>query len=219
MIKGIIFDLDGTTIDTLQDIQDSLNKALQEYGFKPRTYDEVRKGVGTGYLNLVKYSIDKDIDQDKIIEIANRYLNIYSDNNDIKTKPFEGIKELLETLQDKGIKIAINSNKSDKNTKKLINKYFPGINFNMILGAQKDIKHKPDPQGALLILQNMNLSNEEVLYVGDSETDVQTGRNAKLKTVGCAWGYRGEEVLKKENSDFIIYKAAELLDIINKLNN
>ena len=89
----------------------------------------------------------------------------------------------------------------------------------MILGAQKDIKHKPDPQGALLILENMSLSNEEVLYVGDSETDVQTGRNANLKTVGCAWGYRGEQVLKKENSDFIIYKAAELLDVIEKLNN
>ena len=120
MIKGIIFDLDGTTIDTLEDIQDSLNKALIEYGFKPRTYDQVRRGVGTGFLNLVKHSIDKDLKEEKIVEIANRYWDIYSDNNENKTKPFKGVADLLETLQNKGIKIAINSNKSDKNTKKLI---------------------------------------------------------------------------------------------------
>ena len=219
MIKGIIFDLDGTTIDTLEDIQDSLNKALIEYGFKPRTYDQVRRGVGTGFLNLVKHSIDKDLKEEKIVEIANRYWDIYSDNNENKTKPFKGVADLLETLQNKGIKIAINSNKSDKNTKKLIYKYFPGINFTTVLGAQKDIKHKPDPQGALMIVDDMNLSKDEVIYVGDSETDIQTGKNTKLKTVGCAWGYRGEEVLKKENSDFIIYKPAELLEVIEELNS
>lgn len=211
MIKGIIFDLDGTTLSTLEDIQDSLNVALKEYGIEEKTYDEVRLGVGRGYINLVKAVVPSDYKQEKVLEIAERYKDIYSNNCDKKTKPYPGITELLQELQNRNIKIAINSNKSDKNTKNIIFKNFPGINFVEVFGSRPDVNIKPDPAGANYIIEKMNLSKDEVLYVGDSETDMATARNAGLKAAGCLWGFRDKETLINNGADIILDKPKDLL--------
>ena len=215
MIKGIIFDLDGTTLYTLIDLRNALNYSLKHFNLPERSLDEVRLGVGTGFRNLIKYSVPSKTDEQTKIEIGDLYLKTYSENYDIETRPYSNIPTLLKILQNKGIKLAINSNKSNLNTNKLINKHFPDINFIAVFGAREGVKNKPDPESANEIIKLMDLNKDEVLYVGDSETDIQTGKNASVKTVGCLWGYRDLNTLKKINADYIIKDPLDLLNYLD----
>ena len=214
MIKGIIFDLDGTTLSTIEDITDSLNDALNEYGIEVKSTQEAMKNVGSGYLKLVQAFAPDSFSQEKVKEMADRYRDIYAQNYSNKTRPYPGIVELLEKLQKKGIQLAVNSNKSDSSTKGLINKYFPGITFVEVFGAREGVKHKPDPQAANEIAQLMGLNKDEILYIGDSETDIQTAKNAGMKSVGCLWGYRDRETLENSKADIIVEKAEEILNYL-----
>ena len=217
MIKGIIFDLDGTTINTLNELQSSLNEALRERGFPERTKDEVRMGVGRGFRKLIEVSVPAGSDDKTIDEVGERYREIYSEKH-ILSKPYEGIKELLEKLQEKNIKIAVNSNKSDKFTKNIILSNFPGINFTAIYGARENIPHKPDPSTAYEIIEEMKLNKNEVVYVGDSEVDMQTGNNAGLFVIGCLWGFRDEKTLKENKANLLVNKPEEIMEFIEKEN-
>ena len=214
MIKGIIFDLDGTTIHTLPDLQESLNKALKEYGFPERTYDQVRLGIGNGYRKLIDSAVPEEIPEEIKVSLAERYKQIYSENYANHSYPYEGMKEVLQQMQEKGIKLAVNSNKSTENTNRLITKNFPGINFVAVIGARKDIPLKPDPYTANEIIEMMGLKKEEVFYVGDSDVDMHTGHNAGLKTVGCLWGFRDRETLEEADADYIVAKPEELLECL-----
>ena len=216
MIKGIIFDLDGTTANTLEDIKDCLNKALVEFGFRERNSEEVRLSLGKGSLKLIIDSTPEGTDEKTIKEILELYLDIYSKNYIVKTVPYDGIYDLLITLQDKGIKLAVNSNKPDHLTKVIIKEFYPEIDFIEVLGNRDDIPRKPDPAGANLIIEKMGLEKIEVLYVGDSETDMQTAHNAGLKVVGCPWGFRDIETLKENNATYIVSKPEEILNCLGE---
>ena len=203
MIKGLIFDLDGTTIDTLGDIVYSFNAALREFDFPEKSREEIRMGVGRGFRALVDAVAPADASQETKDELANRYKNIYRENYYKTSIAYEGMMEVMKDLQDKGIKLAVNSNKSDEFTTQLIARNYPGIDFIAVIGAREGVAHKPDPTTALQIAQMMDLRPEEIAYVGDSDVDMKTGKNAGMKTIGCLWGYRDEALLRESGADHI----------------
>lgn len=214
MIKGIIFDLDGTTLNTIDDIQNCLNIVLKNNNLPIKTYDEVRINLGQGSRNLIKFSI-KEKDNNKLIDkLTKEYLELYKVKYNIKTKPYDGIKELINELKVRNIKLAINTNKPNNIALNIISQHFPGNIFDIIIGSRDSIPNKPDPYSANEIVKFLELNKEDVLYVGDSETDIKTAKNAGLKSVGCLWGFRDLETLKKENTDIIISKPKELLNYL-----
>ena len=216
MIKGIIFDLDGTTLDTLQDITESFNRTLKEFGYEEKSADEIRMGVGKGFKVLTEKMLPQDADEKTKETVAFRYRQIYSQNYYKNTRPYESMKELLAGLQEEGILMAVHSNKSDVFVKDLIGRNYPGIGFVEVCGAKEGVPMKPDAGGVLRILNLMKLSKEEVLYVGDSETDMKTAHNAEVRPVGVLWGFRDEKTLKESGAGFIIRQPSELLNIIKE---
>ena len=215
MIKGVIFDLDGTTLYTLPDLHRSVNLTMKHFGFPKKTAEEVRANVGNGFQRLINAIVPEETDEEKRKEIGAYYRDTYRENCCIDTVPYEGMTEVLRTLQEKGIQLAVNSNKSDYATKLLISRCFPDIAFTEVMGAREDLPHKPDPAGARQILDLMKITNEEALYVGDGDTDMMTAKNAGIKAVGCLWGYRDLETLLNSGADVILSRPEELLDHLN----
>ena len=212
MIKGIIFDLDGTTLSTLYDIKGALNIVLKENGYPEQDYESVRLHIGRGSRNLVKDSLPQGLNESRIDELTDRYIEVYGHHYNVETKPYDGIQELLDKLEAKGIVLAVNSNKPDEYTKNLIKSHYPGNNFIAIIGARPNIPYKPDPYSANEIVEMMGFDKSEILYVGDSDSDVNTAKNAGLKSVGCLWGFRDLKTLQDAKCDIIISKPEELLE-------
>ena len=215
MIRGIIFDVDGTTLNTLNDLYVSFNQALKEFGLPARSKDEIRMGVGSGFKVLVDRCTPPDTSEELKQKLGVRYGEIYSENYRKTTVPYDGIRELLQTLRDRNIALAISSNKSDRFVKGLAEKNFPDIEFVEVMGAREGFPHKPDPRGAKFIIEKMGLEKEEVMYVGDSDIDILTGKNAGVKTVGCLWGFRDRETLENAGADIILSEPLELLKYID----
>lgn len=214
MIKGIIFDLDGTTLSTLYDIQGSVNIVLKKHGYPERNYDEVRLAIGKGSRNLIKECLPLNTPDETIDSLLDEYIETYGHHYDVETKPYEGIQELLNELEAKGIILAINSNKPNEYTNNLIKSHYPGNKFIDIIGAREGIPYKPDPYSANEIVEKMGFNKNEVLYVGDSDSDVKTAKNAGLKCVGCLWGFRDLKTLTDAGADYIISKPKELLNYL-----
>lgn len=214
MIKGIIFDLDGTTLSTLDDIQESLNIVLTLHNYKKQTLEDVRLHIGRGSRNLIKDSLPMNTSEEEIDNITDEYINKYGNHYNVETKPFEGIKELLNELENMGIILAVNSNKPDEFTKNLIRYHFPGNSFIAIIGARKGIPYKPDPYSANEIINLMGFNKNEILYVGDSESDARTAKNAGLKFAGCLWGFRDLKTLQDNGADYILSKPSDLLNYL-----
>lgn len=214
MIKGIIFDLDGTILNTLLDMYECINKMLSDYDFKNKTIDDVRLGVGRGYRVLVENVLPKGSSEKLVDEALEKYKSYYSKGYNNKTKPYDGMVELMNILQEKGYLLAVNSNKGDDITKELININYPNIKFVDVIGSRKDIPNKPDPYSANEIIKKMGLLKEEVIYVGDSESDIQTGHNAHLKVVGCSYGFRDKQTLIENGADIIIDTPLDLLKVL-----
>ncbi|MBO4888674.1 MAG: HAD family hydrolase [Firmicutes bacterium] len=215
MIKGVIFDLDGTTLYTLPDLHHSVNLAMEHFGFPLKTAEEVKAGVGNGFQKLIDAIVPEGTDEAKRKEVGIYYRDTYRENCCIETVPYEGMNEVLKTLQEKGIQLAINSNKSDNTTKILISRCFPDIRFTEVMGAREGVPRKPDPTGVLQILDLMQISREEALYVGDSDTDMLTAKNAGIKAVGCLWGYRDLKTLQENGADILLSRPEELLEHLN----
>lgn len=213
-IAGLIFDLDGTLLDTLYDLQTAVNMTLTSLGYPTLSYDDVRVRVGKGFKNLMERSIPEKVSDEKLDEAVQIFKSNYSKCYMDKTKAYEGIELLIETLLDEGFQIGINSNKGDQYTKDLINKHFPGIDQNLVYGKREGYPIKPDPANNREIMEKMRLTESQVLYIGDSLVDLETGRNTRLQTVLCAWGFVDKEKLLEANPDYIIDNPAELLDII-----
>lgn len=214
MIKGVIFDFDGTLVNTLEDIADSVNIVLEEYDKETFTYDEFRKKIGGGFHKLVYETFGKDIDDSLHSEVLKKLEESYDRNYLNKTKPYDGIDSLLSKLLDKGIKVGINTNKDQDYTEKIVDKLFKDIPFVKIVGVQEGMKVKPDPTGGKIVFEAMELEKSDVLYVGDSNIDMLAAKNLGLKSVGVDWGFRGEEELREFGADYIVYKPSEILNIL-----
>lgn len=215
MIKGLIFDLDGTLIDSIADIHYSVNLALKKHGYPEQPYEFVKLNTGRGFKRLIQDCLPyvEDLEIEKVLK---SYVKFYGEHYNKRTKAYDGINDTLLALEEAGIKLAVNSNKKDEYTKQLMKTIFPQINFVAVFGERENIKNKPDPTTANEIVDMMGLNKNEVLYVGDSEVDIRTAKNAKLDSIGCEYGFRGKDILIKEGATYFIKKPSEILDIVIK---
>lgn len=213
-IRGLIFDLDGTLLNTLYDLNTAVNETMTSLNYPTLSYDEVRVRIGNGFKVLMERCIPEKVSEERLDEITKLFVDNYSKVYLDKTVPYDGIALLLDTLNDEGIKIGINSNKGDKYTKDLIKKHFPFIDENLVYGKRDGYPTKPDPVNNREIMEKMRATESEVLYIGDSLVDLQTGKNSRLTTVLCSWGFVDKEKLKEANPDYLIDSPEELLDII-----
>lgn len=212
--KGIIFDLDGTLVDSLHDISDAMNTVLESLNYPTHTYETYQYFIGSGLRNLVSKALPSTNNSDEQIEICfESMINEYREICTLKTKPYEGIVELLENLTLQNIKMAVFSNKADELTKKIASEIFPNY-FDTAVGLSIEELKKPNPFEAVEISKNWNLKPEEILFVGDSDIDMQTAVNANMFPVGVSWGYRTEDELKTSGAKLVINNASELIEIL-----
>lgn len=204
--KGIVFDLDGTLINSLEDLVDSLNIVLDYYDLPPKTYEEGKKLIGRGLRNLVKRALPRKLSQvDSIVdEGLAMMMDEYGKRKTLKTRPYENVPFLLDYLNNHEIPIGICSNKADLLANQIVSELFPDNQFALVLGQRENAHRKPDPTQTLEVAKAMELAPEECLYLGDSPIDYQTAKNAGMMPVLCTWGFtKPEELMQFEDAIWI----------------
>lgn len=212
-VEAVVFDLDGTLLDTLEDLKDSVNAALRACDMPERTLDEVRSFVGTGIRNLMIQSVpdgEQHPDFEKAFAFFKEY---YREHCNDKTVPYDGVLELMHELKGRGIKMAIVSNKFDAGVKALNEKFFAEY-MEVALGEVPGSKRKPDPESVNVVLQLLGVDKEHAVYVGDSDVDIQTAKNAEVRCISVSWGFRDEEFLLNHEAGVVIGRPLELLEYI-----
>lgn len=212
--KGVILDLDGTLLDTVDDLGESMNETLKILEYPTFTMDEYKLKIGGGFMGLATSCLPEGIGEETISRMREVFSEIYAGNYANKTKPYEGINELLDGLVSKGMILAINSNKRNHYTEILADKFFSQIPFVKIFGQREGVLAKPDPFTALETVEAMGLNVDEVLYIGDTEIDIQTANNAHMDSVGVSWGFRGPEVLRRYGATYIVEKPKDILELL-----
>ena len=185
----VIFDLDGTIMDTLEDLTEAVNHALRLQGFPPRTREEVRRLIGNGIASTMRRAVPEGSGDGAFRQALTDFRDYYLNHVNVFTRPFEGIPELLDAMAATGIRSAVNSNKVDSATQALCRAHLPG-KLAFVLGEQPDIPRKPAPDGAHRIMRQLGARPDWTLYVGDGEADIQTAANAGIDCAWVAWGYR-----------------------------
>ncbi len=220
MIKAVIFDLDGTLADTMPDLQTAMNNMLSRLGYKPRTRADLLKAINNGAREFVRRSLPRDVQGvDFILESAvDVYEDEYSKCYLEKTAPYGEIEALLMNLKSMGVKISVLSNKQDAFVKDIIGKLFDKKLFNQIQGQDK-LPTKPNPLSTLAIAKSMGVKPSRCLFIGDSDVDMETAKNAGMRSVGVCWGYRSQDVLENAGADFIAKTPNDICDIINSLKD
>lgn len=220
MIKVVVFDLDGTLLNTLDDLADSTNYVLSRRGFPTHPLDAYRYFVGNGIAKLIERALPENHrDKATIQAVLNEFVPYYSDHKADKTSVYPGMIELLKTLQQKGIQIAVASNKVHSAMQPLMDYYFPEIHFAAVLGQREGVPVKPDAAIVNDIMSHCGVKRSEVLYVGDTSVDMQTAANARVTSVGVLWGFRDRNELEQSGAQYIIEKSEELLSVIDTLNS
>lgn len=216
--KAVIFDLDGTLLDTIADLASSMNHTLERFGFPTKELPYHTMAVGKGLRNYAERCIPKEcvseIFLDKFVPVVSEKYRV---NSMVKTVPFDGINELLSFLQDNNIIINILSNKRDDFVKELTLHYFADFDIKFANGELPHVAKKPDPEAALLIADKCNVKPGEVLFIGDSVYDIKTGKNAGMKTIAVTWGYQPESMLLPEKPDYIAHKPEDIIEYIKTL--
>ena len=215
MYKAVIFDLDGTLLDTLGDLADSVNEMLREFSCPERSLDEVRLFVGNGMKNLVKRSVPEDFDTSRFTSAYEFFRQSYKKNMRNKTRPYDGIIQCLENLKEQGITVAVTSNKNDDAVKGLCEEYFGSL-IDVAVGVKDGVSPKPDPAMVNNVIKDLNIEKAECIFVGDSDTDIITAKNTGLKSIGVLWGFRDREVLEKAEADFVISQSEDILKIVTE---
>lgn len=210
-MKACIFDLDGTLGDTRASLVYSVGLTLKEMGLPGITDEQCISFVGNGARYLMEHSLEAVNASPRIEEGMEVYGRIFDDNCTYQLKPYDGIEEALEALKDKGIKLAVLSNKPHRQTVKVVHAMCGKDMFSYIQGQKEGIPRKPDPAGIFLALKEMETDACDCLYIGDSEVDVVTGRNAGMKTICVSWGFRTKGELKAAGAEYIIDRAENLL--------
>lgn len=209
-IKAVIFDLDGTICNTLEDLGECTNRALADFDLPPHPIEDYRMIVGNGVDTQMKRAIGEEKYTkelgDKVKEHFKRY---YAQDYLKHTKPYEGMEEALDCLHEMGLMTAVFSNKPDEFAGKLCRELF-GERFSMVVGNRPNVPVKPNPSGLQPILKELGLKAEECVYCGDSCVDIDTGKNAGMKTIGAAWGFRGRKELEERGADAVTEQPNEL---------
>lgn len=211
MKKAVIFDLDGTLLNTLDDLADSTNYALSRFGYPTRTIEEVRQFVGNGVAKLIERAIPDGKNNPNFEKCLSIFKENYAQNMYNKTAPYNGIIEMLSNLKSKGIKIAVVSNKFDLAVKELCKKYFEGfIDFAAGENEAQGIKKKPAPDTVISVLNEFNFASEDAVYVGDSDVDIMTAKNSKMPCISVTWGFRDEKFLLENGATILINAPSEI---------
>ena len=215
-MKACIFDLDGTLTITLESMTYSVNLTLKEMGLSQITKDQCRMFVGNGARVLIEESlkVSGDPKASRIEEGMKIYGRIFDQNCTYHVTLYEGIPEMLKALKDRGIHLAVLSNKPDRQTVKVVKEIFGDNIFDYAQGQKDGIRRKPEPDGVWYLMEQMQVSKEECLYIGDSEVDAATGKNAGLKTIGVLWGFRDRKTLETAGADHLIERPEELLQFV-----
>ena len=211
--KCVIFDLDGTLLYTLEDLKNSVNFALSKNGFKERSLDEVREFVGNGIENLMRKSAPQNITENEFQLCFADFKTHYKIHSEDYTKEYDGITDMLKTLKENNVLLAVVSNKADFAVNTLCEKYFPDL-LDCAFGEREGIKRKPSPDSVNEVVKLLNVEKENCFYVGDSDVDVKTAHNADVKCIACTWGFRSRNVLENENPEYIIDSVNEILKIV-----
>lgn len=215
MKKLVIFDLDGTLLDTIADLAVATNHALKQLGYPTHETEVIRTFVGNGINKLLERALPaNERTEENVMRMRTHFIPYYDAHNADLSAPYPGIVSLLEALQEKGLQLAVASNKYQEATAKLVEQYFPTISFIEVLGQRDGIAVKPDPIIVFDILKKTDVSKEEVLYVGDSGVDMQTAQNAGVDAVAVTWGFRPRTELESFQPKGLIDKAEELLEFV-----
>lgn len=212
MYKLVIFDLDGTLVNSLEDLGNACNSALERFGYPTHPMDSFRYFVGDGVPMLIRRALPESERSEKNIAMVKAVFDeIYGRNYNVCTRPYDGITELLDKLKAEGILIAVASNKPDNFTQTIVTSMF-GDTFSYVSGKKEGFEKKPDPQIALHIMEKLGVSPKDVLFAGDSSVDMQTAHNAGCDCIGCVWGFRTLQELTDNKATYI---ANSPIDIFN----
>ena len=211
----VIFDLDGTLLNTIGDLAEAANEMLRRRDLPQHDYATYCTFVGNGIMRLVERALPEELRTPEVVAAARAdFLAYYIEHIDCKTRPYAGIPKLLAELQERGVRLAVASNKFQAGTEKLIRSYFPEIRFEVVFGQRPEVPLKPDPAVVEEILTLTGVEREEVLYVGDSGVDMLTARAAGVRSVGVSWGFRARQELLESQADHIIDRAEELMGLL-----
>ena len=211
--KFIIFDMDGTILDTLEDLKNSMNYTLRLHSMPERTLDEIRSFVGNGIRKLIERAVTTGISDSKIEEIHKDFMAHYEVHCADYTKPYDGVNDLIKELRNRGYKTAVVSNKADAAVQELCVQYFPGL-FDLAIGERPEIAKKPAPDMVNLALEQLQISKENAVYIGDSDVDLATAKNSNLDMITVDWGFRTREFLKEQGAEIIVSKPEEILELL-----
>lgn len=209
----VIFDLDGTLLDTLQDLAAAVNYALHQQGYPPRTVQEVCRFVGNGVEKLMRRAVPAGLPEERIMAALAVFKEYYALHNNDATAPYPGIEALLDHLKARGVRMAIVSNKNDPNVKALARLYFP-TTISMAVGEGGGVRAKPCPDTVLHVMNTWGCGPSRVLYVGDSDVDIQTARNAGVDCASVCWGFRPEQELRAAGATLLVHTAQELEAVV-----
>lgn len=208
-----IFDLDGTILDTLDDLCNSVNFALSKNGLPTRNREEVRAFVGNGIRLLIERAVPYDTDPETVDRCFEDFKTNYKNNSANFTKPYEGTEEVLKRLKLSGVKLAVVSNKADFAVQGLMSDYFSGI-FDFATGEKDGVRRKPCPDSVFAAMRFLESDEKNTVYIGDSQVDIETARNAGLPCIAVTWGFRDKKVLEKLEPEYIIDKPSQITEII-----
>ncbi len=211
--QAVIFDLDGTLLDTLEDLKDSVNTALLTYGCKERSIDEIRAFVGNGIRNLLIQAVEGGSSHPDFENIFQAFKEDYKKNCKNKTKPYPGILEAVRQLKEDGIKLAVVSNKADFAVKELNEYYFKDLDM-IATGEKEGVGRKPAPDVIYKTLKELHVEKENAVYVGDSEVDIKTAKNAGIPCISVLWGFREKQFLMEEGASAFAETPEELISLL-----
>jgi phosphoglycolate phosphatase len=215
-VRAVVFDLDGTLLDTLADISDAANRVLVDLGFPTHPHDAYRRFIGDGVPMLFRRALPDGSATDSLAaQCADAFRSAYEQTWNVHTRLYDGIETLLDRLLEREVMLAVLSNKPDVFTQKCVNHYCARWPFKVTYGVREGIPRKPDPTALLQIVQALEVSTDQCVYVGDSHVDMRTGGAAGITAIGAAWGFRSAEELWSEGAAAVIETPVELLEVLD----
>ncbi len=211
MKKGVVFDLDGTLVHSLPDIAAAMNRSLAKFGLPGFEEAAYKYKVGNGVLKLTERCVGDR--KDLYDQVKAAYMEDYAQHNRVDSRPFRGVEDMLRALNQRGVPVAVLTNKDQRDAENILAYYFPDVSFAVIRGRSEGVPLKPDPAGALLVAESLGVDPAECLYVGDTSTDMNCGNAAGMETVGVLWGYRPREELTANGARRLISDPMELIDL------
>lgn len=212
MVRAVLFDLDGTLTNTLEDIADAMNRSLRLHSLPEWPLDAYRYLVGDGAKKLAERAVRER--QELALSVQQEYQAYYQEHTRVKTQPYAGVPEMLRALQDKGLKLAVFSNKPDADTKNVVAHFFPDIPWAAVRGQIEGVPVKPDPTGALAVAEALQIPPAEFLYLGDTATDMHCAVNAGMLPIGALWGFRTAEELQSSGARQLVQHPMDVLSCL-----